>query len=137
MTIPGRYFKSGLGNLPDFSGNGPNPPIGIPPAAQFAPAMTGQSSAALSDKQSYWQSLPFIVGTTPIMIQAFLLRKFLLLQNKDGANTIYVGFGWKPDSGNGMILGPGVGYEPYAYPVNEIWVVASGANTAGLLITGT
>lgn len=135
--IPGRYFKNGLGNLPDFSGNGPRPPIGVPPPAQLIPASVGQTSQAVSDKQSSWQSFPFIVGTEPILLQSFLLRKFLVLQNKDSANTLYFGFGWKPDANNGLVLGPGVGYEPYAYPINEIWVIASGADTSGLLITGS
>lgn len=137
MNIPGRFIQnSGMGNLPDYSGNGPVPPAGIPPAISFDPAQSGQTPQALNDKQSYWQSLPFTVGVTPILIQTFLLRKFFLIQNKDAVNTIYVGFGWKPDVNNGLVLGPGVGYEPFSYPVNDIWVVASGANTIGLLITG-
>ena len=135
-NIPGRFFQGGLGNLPDYSGNGPKPPVGIPPTAGFSPAQTGQPNQALSDKQSYWQSLPFIVGIEPIILQPWLLRKFFVIQNKDPANTLFVGFGWKPDSVNGLVLGPGVGYEPFSYPVNEIWVSASGANTNGLLITG-
>ena len=135
-NFPGKYTQAGLGNLPDYSGNGPVPPAGIPPAIAFNPASSGQPVEALNDKQSYWQSLPFIVGTSPILLQPFLLRKFFLIQNKDPANTIYVGFGWQPNAANGLVLGPGVGYEPFSYPVNEIWVIASAANTVGLLITG-
>lgn len=137
-NIPGRFFKNGLGNLPVYDSGGPNPPIGVPPPAEYFQSSVGDApvSRALGDRQSAWQSLPFVVGVTPIKIQEFLLRKFLLIQNKDGANTIYFGFGWKPDAGNGLILGPGVGFEPFSYPVNEIWVSASGPDTAGLLITG-
>lgn len=139
MKPSGRYFRAGgLGNLPDFSNAGPKAPIGIPPPAEIVAQMTGQSGRAIStDNQSYWQSLPFVVGTEPVKLQGFLLRKFLVLQNKDGANTLYFGFGWKPDANNGLVLGPGVGYEPFSYPVNEIWVSASAANTAGLMITGS
>lgn len=143
MTPAGRFFYSrpGLGNLPDYSGGGPKPPIGIPPPAEYT-AQAGQGGASpasdgMSDRQSYWQSLPFLCGLEAVKIQEFLMRKFFLIQNKDPLNTIYVGFGWKPDAGNALILGPGVGFEPFSYPVNEIWVSASGANSVGLLIVGT
>jgi hypothetical protein len=136
-NIPGRFIQGGLGNLPDYSGNGPLPPIGVPPpVGQISPGSTGQPVTAVSDKQSFWQSQPFVVGTTPLQLQGFLLRKFLLLQSLDAALTLYFGFGWIPNATNGLTLGPGVGYEPFAYPVNEIWVVASGAGAAGLIITG-
>lgn len=134
MNAPGRMFR--LGNLPDFSGGGPTPPLGIPPPSNLVSGPGGRVNQELLPSQSYWQSFPFLVGTNAVMIQNVMPRKFMLMQNLDPSNTLYFGFGWKPNIYNGLTLPPGWGYEPYSYPVNEIWVAASGANTAGYLITG-
>ena len=136
-NTPGRFRQGGLGNLPDYSDAGPRAPVGVPPPAGYIPAGgTGQPDQPIAVNQSFWQSQPFNVGLTALQIQPFLRRKFLLIQNKDAANTIYLGFGWIPTPGNGLVLAPGQSYEPYTYPVNEIWALSSGASTAGLIITG-
>ena len=71
-----------------------------------------------------------------IRLQGQILRKFLVFQNLDAAGTLYIGFGWQPTAANSLTLGPGVGYEPFSYPVNEIYVLGSLAAVTGLLIFG-
>ena len=145
--FPGRYFRNqnlgrGLGELPDtpLSEGGAlklEPPINRPPQGnQSAPTQQPGTLRELAFNQSSWQFITFSAGTTPIKLQDFLYRKYLILQNKSGAGTLYFGFGWQPNPGNGLVLGPGVGFEPYGYPTNEIWVSASVAATEGLIIYG-
>ena len=146
--FPGRYFKidpqgrAGLGDLPETAlmergEYGLQPPVGVvPQGGAGAPDASG-ASIALAQNQSNWQSIPFIVGTSVIRLQGFLLRKFLVFQNIDAAGTIYVGFGWQPSPSNALTLAPGVGYEPYSYPVNEIYVLGSLGAVSGLLIYGS
>jgi hypothetical protein len=146
MNYPGRYFRTppgagGMGELPStpLNDNGAlavNPPYGRPPTGnQSAPTQQGEMRL-LGDNQSNWQFITFSVGSAPIKIQDFTYRKFFLIQNKSGAGTIFVGFGYSPNAGNGLVLPPGVGYEPYTYPVNEIYVASDGPLVDGLLIFG-
>lgn len=118
---PGRYFPAGAAL----------PPQGIPPTAAMS-----KKENPLALNQSSWQSIPFQAGTSPTLLQPYTLRKFLLIQNRDAAETIYIGFGWTPTTENGLILAPGFSYEPFAYPVNEIYIMGSAPDTAGLLIFG-
>lgn len=144
MHIP--IFRSNLGDLPPQFNN--QPQTGEIPAAIGAPPPGGTTGynpvtpdgggqIMVGDNQSSWGSVTFVVGTEPIKIQDQLLRKFLTLQNKSGTGTIFVGFGWVPNTENGLELPPGVGYEPFRYPINDIWVVGSEADIHGVLIFGT
>jgi hypothetical protein len=113
------------------------PPVGRPPTGNTsAPTQVPGESRILGDNQSSWQFITFTAGTTPIKIQDDTYRKFFLIQNKSAVGTLYVGFGYQPNAGNGLVLPAGVGYEPFAYPINEIWVAASVAGVSGLLIYG-
>lgn len=144
--IPGRYFRNSLGELPDPSQiergeYGARAPIGMPPpGGGFAPsAIPGEAPipVGLSDRQSLWQTIVFTAGTTVIKVQDFTYRKFFLIQNKSAAGTLYVGFGYEPNALNGVVLPAGVGFEPYSYPINDIWVIGTVANMSGVLIYGT
>ena len=143
----GRFFRvppqrGGMGELPStaLTENGAlavNPPVGRPPTGGMsAPTQIPGQSRMLGENQSNWQSLPFSVGATPIKIQDFTYRKFFLIQNKSVVGTLFVGFGYAPNAGNGLVLPAGVGYEPFAYPVNEIYVSSDGPTVDGLLIYG-
>lgn len=138
----GQFFRGNLGELPNtpLNENGAlsvNPPIGRPPTGnQSAPTQIPGQNRFLGDNQSNWQYITFEVGAAPIKIQDFTYRKFFLIQNKSGVGTLYVGFGYAPNQGNGLILPAGVGYEPFAYPVNEIWVASDGPLVSGLMIYG-
>ena len=147
--FPGRFFqiqpqarRNGLGDLPETAlmergEYGVQPPYGQPPqGGSFTPSGDG-GQAVLAQNQSNWQSIPFIVGLSVIRLQGQLARKFLLFQSLDAAGTIYVGFGWQPSPSNSLTLGPGVGYEPFSYPTNEIYVLGSLAAVTGLLIYGS
>lgn len=118
---------------------GVRPSFGLPPAGNVqAPAAGTQGmNIAVSNDQSSWAPVQFTVGTTAVRVQEALFRKFLLLMNKDGAETLYFGFGWVPTVTNGLPLTAGQGFEPFRYPINEIWVLASAANVTGLIIYGT
>lgn len=144
-------MRRGLGDLPDEIGRerGEHPqqaPFGFArstgvPAGVGVPTGYGidsrtNSPAPMAINQSSWQSANFTAGTTPIKIQDWMLRKFLMIQNRDNAGIIYIGFGWVPSLANGLILPAGISYEPYTYPVNEIYVLGSVDNISGLLIWG-
>lgn len=140
--MQGRFFR-GMGELPStaLNENGAlavTPPYGRPPVGgASAPTQIPGQAIRLGDNQSTWQYITFVAGTEPIKIQDSTYRKFMLIQNKSAAGSIYVGFGYQPNSGNGLVLPAGVGYEPFAYPINEIWVSGSVDGISGLLIFGT
>ena len=109
---------------------------GVPAAGSMVPTASGTLASAAYN-QSNWQSLNFTAGLSVIKIQDYLLRKFLLIQNRSTSGTIYIGFGWSPTPENGLVLPAGISYEPYTYPTNEIYVLGSVADISGLLIFGS
>ncbi len=118
--------------------NGVNPPLGYaPPASVGIPSQPGGPAAVPVFDQSNWQSIPFTVGTSVILLQPFLLRKFLLLQNLSGTGSLFFGFGWQPSATNSLALPVGFGYEPFRYPTNEIYVVSDMGGTTGIMIFGS
>lgn len=133
----------GLGDLPGRLANergevGAIDPYGLPPPASLVIPAQGQAVQQTDPTlQSSWASIQFVVDTVPIKIQDALARKFFLIQNRSGVATLAIGFGFQPTLDNGLILPPGVGYEPFRYPVNDIWVVADMAGASGILIYGT
>lgn len=141
--IPFMPRHGGLGDLPDTAlmergEYGERLPYGVPPSSnQLAPTGQGETMAPMAWNQSNWQTIPFTVGTEPVRIQEFLLRKFLLIQNTSALGSLFIGFGFQPNATNSLVLGPGLGYEPFVYPINEIWMVSDQANTTGFLIYGT
>jgi len=143
-NMPGRFFRvsPGLGELPDtaLDANGTMiqpPPFGRPPPGNAAaPTSTPGVQQMLGDKQSSWGFVSFVAGLQPVKIQDTLMRKFFLIQNLAAAGTIYVGFDYQPTSQNGLVLPAGIGYEPYSYPINSIWVAANAASVNGLLMFG-
>lgn len=142
--MQGRYFRGnpGLGELPStpLTENGAmalRPPVGRPPSGnQSAPTQIPGQMRQLGDNQSSWQFITFSVDANPIKLQDFTYRKFFLIQNKSGAGTLFVGFDYAPNQGNGLVLPAGVGYEPLSYPINEIWVASDGPTVSGLMIYG-
>lgn len=145
-NFPGRFFRvpvQGLGELPgplssERGEYGVRPPYGVPPAANaYAPGVQPNAAPVeLSERQSLWQQVVFTAGTSAVRVQEFMRRKFFLIQNKSAAGTLYVGFGWEPNALNGLVLPAGVGFEPYSYPINEIWVTGTLAGMNGLIIYG-
>lgn len=139
----GRFFKSGMGEIPELP-TSPRGELIIPPPLNYPPP--GNNSApterpgvfrTLGDNQSVWQSITFTADIASKMIQSQTYRKFLLIQNKSAIGTLYVGFGYVPTPSNSLVLPAGVGYEPFAYPVNEIFVASDIDGVEGLLIYGT
>jgi len=142
--FPGRFFRvpSGLGELPStpLTENGVlavNPPVGRPPTGNMsAPTQVPGQSRILGDNQSVWQYLTFNAKPQAVKLQDFTYRKFFLIQNNSAAGTLFVGFGWQPNAGNSLVLPAGVGYEPFTYPVNEIWIASDGPTISGLMLYG-
>ena len=143
----GRFFRTGpgLGEIPP-----PNTPLGqggalnVPPAVNLPPVGNAQAATQtpgefrqLGDNQSVWQAITFVGTIAPQQVQEYLYRKYFLIQNKSGAGTIFVGFGYVPTEKNGLVLPPGVGYEPYTYPVNEIYITSDVNGVEGLILFGT
>lgn len=143
--MQGRFFKiprNGLGELPTtpLNENGAlavRPPFGrVPTGNQTAPTQVPGQARVLGDNQSSWQYITFTVDSSPIKLQDFTYRKFFLIQNKAAAGTLFVGFGYVPNEGNGLVLPAGIGYEPFTYPINEIYVASDGPTVSGLMIYG-
>lgn len=137
------YRRMNMGDLPEQlaqernDGNLPPPPLGLPPNGGAQGVTQQRGNAPVSFDQSQWGFVTFRVGTEPLKIQDYMLRKFLLIQNKSLTGTIYVGFGYIPTALNALELLPQIGYEPFRYPTNEIYVVGTEPDIEGLLLFGT
>lgn len=127
------FFNGGMGEIPQDAR------FDIPEAPHFGkPPHLARSKggAALSDKMSSWSIIPITAGLNVIKLQEYTLRKFMLIQNLDAVGTLFFGFGWSPSLNFSLRIGPGEGYEPFAYPTNEIYVLGSAASVSGVLIVG-
>ena len=139
----GRFFGNGLGELPNVPlspGGALNVPPALnrpPPGNNAAPTQQPGEFRVLGDNQSVWQAITFTSTIASQIVQTQTFRKFLLIQNKSAVGTMYIGFGYEPTENNALILPAGVGYEPYAYPVNEIYIASDIDGVQGLLIYGT
>jgi hypothetical protein len=143
MNMRGRNFRQGgMGELPStaLNENGSlaiSPPFGRPPNGNAsAPTQPGMAARILGDNQSSWQFITFTAGVLPIKIQDSTYRKFFLIQNKSATATMFIGLGYQPNLGNGLVLVPGQSYEPFSYPINEIYVSCDSGTADGLFIYG-
>lgn len=95
-----------------------------------------ESALLRLEKRVNFVPQPFSVGAgNPVgSIRPEEHRSYLLIQNTHATQILYIGFGYVPNAGNGLVLGPGGFYEPLWVPQNEIWIVGSGAGTTGLLL---
>lgn len=64
-------------------------------------------------------------------------RTYLIIQNKDAANKLYVGIGYVPTAGSGFVITAGGFYEPFRVPQQEIWLLADVAPVSGLILVAT
>lgn len=145
MRNPIRQYRGNhLGDLPmqNAAERGeaePLAPFGLPPNGnEYAPPQVGGQGGQrlVNQNQSQWGFIVFEAGLTPIKVQDFTARKFMLIQNKSPTATIYLGFGYEPNALNGLVLTPGSAYEPFTYPTNEIYVTADEDGANGLLVYG-
>lgn len=75
------------------------------------------------------------VGTTPILVRPAEDRLYLIVQNTSLAAQVYVGVGYPPSSVTGILLAANGGaYEPYVIPQQEIWILASAADTPFVIL---
>lgn len=146
--MQGRFFRNnGLGDLPRDHSRLRNeaelrPAVNLPPSGNstaYNPVTPdGGGQVMVGENQSSWGSISFTVSDVEaVKIQDFLLRKFMLIQNNSALGTLFVGFGWIPTPTNSLVLEPGTGFEPFRYPINDIWVLASAPNTDGILVFGS
>lgn len=94
-------------------------------------------------KQGTIAQYPFTVGTAAVRLRPAEPRQYVFLQNQSGANQMALGIG-KPPSAvgvtpvDGLVIGINLSfYEPILVPQDELWIVAAGAGTPGLLLIGT
>jgi len=89
-------------------------------------------------------NFPFRVGTTARQIvPANPLRVYLLVQNKDAGSDMFINFGQKADTFNGLVIIPRGnieligGAEGGAFcPMDSIWILGAAADLEGVLTEG-
>lgn len=89
-------------------------------------------------------NFPFVIGTESMQIvPANPLRTYLLIQNKDAGSDMFINFGQKANSFNGVIIVPRGNYEfvggsqggPFC-PNDSVWVIGTAAVMQGVLVEG-
>lgn len=87
------------------------------------------------ERRAHFSALAFSVGSTvATLIRRQEDRLYLLIQNTDAANKIYLGIGYQPSSTTGIVLTAGTVYEPFQVPDNDIFVLGSAAGVTGVLL---
>lgn len=89
-------------------------------------------------------NFPFTIGTTATQIvPANPLRCYLLVQNKNAASDMFINFGQKATTYNGIIIIPRGNYEfigganggPFS-PSDSVWILGAAAGMEGVLVEG-
>ncbi len=77
-----------------------------------------------------------LIGTDPIeLLPVDETRTYFMFVNTSAANVIWLGFDFAPAAGNGLPIGINNGsYEPLIIPSNQIFAIAGGAATPGIVI---
>lgn len=87
---------------------------------------------------------PFTIGlASEQIVPANPLRCYLLVQNKNAASDMFINFGQKATTFNGIIIIPRGNYEfvggagggPFS-PGNSIWILGAAAGMTGVLVEG-
>lgn len=86
------------------------------------------------DHRVFFNTQVLLVGVANQVIRPEENRRYLFIQNTDGANNLFVGFGFEPSAINCVLIGPGGFYEPLWVPQNDIQMLGSAAGTNGTLI---
>lgn len=82
------------------------------------------------------QNIADTVGTTTVEALAKnSKRTYLLIQNKSAANDLYLTFGEDATVSNGLLIPPGVAYEPPYEVVSSVNLISDSAGTDYLVIT--
>ena len=111
-----------------------------------APAAVPTIGTVLLDSQQYgtqqqninrqfnFAASPFIAGTAAFLLRPGENRYYFLLQNNSATATLYLGLGYSPTTLTGIQIPPGGNYEPLCVPQNDVWVLGSAANLAGVIV---
>lgn len=130
-------IKRGLGTLPEslvlersFKGKRI-----LDPGAGVIPEWTNNYRSS---------NYPFTIGLTSLQIvPANPLRCYLLIQNKNAASDMFINFGSKATTDNGIIIIPRGNYEFVGgavggdfSPGNSVWLLGAVAAMKGVLVEG-
>lgn len=80
---------------------------------------------AVQGQVNFFQLTPQYTVAPLLFLQA-ADRTYLFVQNLDGVENLFLGFGTRPAVDQGIKLIPGAYYEPYKIPQNDVWIVGSG-----------
>ncbi len=89
-------------------------------------------------------NFPFVIGlTSERIIPANPLRSYLLVQNKSAASDMFINFGQKATTFNGVIIIPRGNYEFIGgavggsfVPSDSVWLLGAAAGLEGVLVEG-
>jgi len=129
--------QKGLGTLPEplFKERSFKGKRTLDPGAGLVPEWINNFRAA---------NYPFTIGlTSRQIVPANPLRCYLLVQNKSAVSDMFINFGSKATTANGIIIIPRGNYEftggavggPFS-PGNSVWVLGAVAAMSGVLVEG-
>lgn len=101
-------------------------------AARLGPSMEELLERLISatkrhSRFSYWSQT--VLANTPVLALPAVVRDYLIIQNKDALNSLFIGLDFQPSSVLGFTMAAGGFYEPFQVPSNDVWLNAS-ANVA-------
>lgn len=82
------------------------------------------------------QNISDTVGTTTVEALAKNnKRTYLMVQNKSASNNLYLVFGADATVADGILIPPGVAYEPPYEVISSVNLIADGAGTDYVVVT--
>lgn len=136
-TTPRNIFPQSVrvyadnGQTPNAS-NVPGNVTSNPGGRQTSPA----ALYAIQRKGNFTQLIiPYTLAT--VLVLPATSRIYLLIQNLDAAQNMFLGFGFKPDgaAGLGLKIIPGGYYEPFQVPQNDVFIAGSGVGNACVIFS--
>lgn len=125
-----------------------NPNAFQAPPLNFSGQTAGENSegssisvVAESSRFGELNNLPFTIGTTAVIIlpASSTRRLYLFVMNTHATNILYLQFGQQANVVAGVPLGANGGYflfDAFA-PQNDVWLIANGVGTTGILMYAT
>lgn len=104
-------------------------------SGRFASSRMLMSGSASAPVVSPTNTAKTVTNASSQLLAANAGRKYLLIQNKDSAGTIYVSFGAAATVANGIKISPGGFWEwDKAIPVNAVHAIGDAANNPNVAV---
>lgn len=92
------------------------------------------SSASSAPNLTFTHTNPTVTNSSGSILAANTARRYLLVQNKDTAGSVYIRFGSAATTALGILLAPGASYEPLQISGQQVFAIGSIASNTNVIV---